>query len=159
MCAPEPVSQTLFPDRQDQTSDEAPDGPGPEGGSEEAAIQQDENGNVTFLLSNQSFDINPVDIEVRLDGKVAIEGEFDVTGDQMPQHNWLHYRFQLESGDHELTVSSDRGEAQLATVLAVAGMHTVAVAFWHGRQVAGGPLGGFFTLDIRGQDDELGGLL
>ena len=40
--------------------------------------------NVTLLVSNQSFDIDPVDIEISIDGQAIVQDALDVQGDQLP---------------------------------------------------------------------------
>lgn len=63
----------------------------------------------TFVLyvSNQSFDIDPVDIEVLLDGQRAVEGDFLVEG----QHSWHTFSFELAPGAHELRAVTVGGES------------------------------------------------
>lgn len=62
----------------------------------------------TFVLyvSNQSFDLDPVDIEVRLDGELALEGDFLVEG----QHSWHTFDFDLAPGTHELRAVTRAGD-------------------------------------------------
>lgn len=112
---------------------------------------QDEQGNVTFLVSNQSFDISPVDIEVLIDEQVAIRGEFDVQGDQLPQHNLQQFRFQLEKGKHTIIISSVKGDAQLDREFEVTGSHAVIIIYWYNpNSKRAGPTK-FFTMEIRDQ--------
>ena len=65
--------------------------------------------NPTFVLyvSNQSFDIDPVDIEVLLDGQRAVEGDFLVEG----QHSWHTFSFELAPGTHELRAVTRAGDS------------------------------------------------
>lgn len=102
---------------------------------------------VTLLVSNQSFDVNPVDIEISIDGRVVVRGEFDVSGEQPPQHNWARYPMQLEDGSHRLTASSKTGRARLDTNFETPGVRSITVAFWHGRRPPGGDSEGYFTVD------------
>jgi hypothetical protein len=108
---------------------------------------QDSHGNVTLLISNQSFDVNPVDIKVSIDGQVIVKDKFDVQGDQPPQHNWRQYHLRLEDGPHSLAVDSKKGQAQLRTTFEVAGRHTLAIAYWHGRRSAKSKPEGYFTIE------------
>lgn len=63
----------------------------------------------TFVLyvSNQSFDLDPVDIEVLLDGEPAVEGDFLVEG----QHSWHTFSFELAPGAHELRAATLAGDS------------------------------------------------
>jgi hypothetical protein len=105
--------------------------------------------NVTLLISNQSFDVNPVDIQVSIDGKAIVADEFDVQGDQPPQHNWRQYDLRLEDGTHELVVQSRKGKAQLDTAFAVAGRHALTIAYWYGRRSPRRKSEGYFTVESR----------
>lgn len=103
--------------------------------------------NVTLLVSNQSFDVNPVDITVAIDGREVVQDELDVQGDQPPQHNWRQYHLRLEDGPHSLDVRSKKGQAQLHTTFDVAGRHTLGIAYWHGGRPGQGKRGGHFTVE------------
>lgn len=65
--------------------------------------------NFTLTVSNQSFDIDPVDILVKIDGKTVIDDEFLVK----QQHNYHHFEFALEPGLHTLYAESTKGKYQL----------------------------------------------
>jgi hypothetical protein len=92
---------------------------------------KDESANVTMTISNQSLATTPVDIEVAIDGRVAISEEFDVMGGGLPQHNWQTFHYQLESGPHTIVVSSVKGRARIESDVEVTGQHTVTIAYWH----------------------------
>jgi hypothetical protein len=53
-----------------------------------------ENPNFTLFVSNQSFEIDRVGIQVDLAGELAVTGDFDVEG----QHSWHEFRFALPPG-------------------------------------------------------------
>ncbi len=108
---------------------------------------QDADGNVTLLVSNQSFDVSPVDIEISIDEQVVVRDKFDVQGDQPPQHNWQQYHLRLDDGPHSLVAKSEKGQAQLHTMFEVAGAHSVAIAYWLNRRSARSKLKGFFTVE------------
>lgn len=105
---------------------------------------------VHLLVGNQSFEVDPVDIEVTVDGEVVASGEFSVEGDQPPQHNWRRYDLSLPAGEHVLSASSGRGSVRSEVVFDVPDVQTVTVAFWHGDRPGGGGRGGFFTVDAGG---------
>jgi hypothetical protein len=109
---------------------------------------QESGTNVTLLVSNQSFDINPVDITILVDGQTVMQDEFDVQGDQPPQHNWRRYHLRLDDGLHSLDVVSKKGRAQLHTTCEVAGEPTVTIAYWYGRRSPKSKPKGYFTVEI-----------
>lgn len=105
-------------------------------------------GNVTLLVSNQSFDHTPVDITVTIDGAAIVRDEFAVAGDQPPQHNWRRYLLTLSDGPHSCVATSARGRARARATLDVAGHQTVYIAYWHGRQPGERGLPrGYFTIE------------
>lgn len=108
-------------------------------------LEQNPDGNLTLRVSNQSFDVNPVDITVTIDDETAVRGEFDVEGEQPAQHNWTTFRFRVADGRHALVASSTRGRARLETAVEVAGATIVAVAHWDRAQGRGD---GFFTCHV-----------
>lgn len=109
--------------------------------------KQDMNANITLLASNQSFDVNPVDIEILIDGRVVVQDEFNVEGDQPPQHNWQQYQLRLDDGSHSLVAKSDKGQAQLKTTFKIPGVQTITVAYWYGRRSARSKSKGYFTVE------------
>ena len=102
---------------------------------------------VHLLVSNQSFDVDPVDIEVTVDGEVVASGGFTVGGDQPPQHNWHRYELRLAAGEHVLVAWSPTDGARSEVRFDVPDVQTVTVAFWHGDRPGGAGRGGFFTVD------------
>jgi hypothetical protein len=72
-------------------------------------IERAANPTFTLYVSNQSFDIDPVDIEVRLDGRLAVTGDFDVGS----QHSFFDFDFHLEPGSHVITARGDGGDIDL----------------------------------------------
>ena len=103
-------------------------------------------GTVALLVSNQSFDVNPVDIAISIDGQAVVQGEFDVQGDQPPQHNWRRYDLQLEDGAHALVAKSSKGQAQQHTTFQLPGVRTITIAYWYGRRSARSKSEGYFTV-------------
>jgi hypothetical protein len=65
-------------------------------------------GTLELYVSNQSFNIDPVDIVVSLDGKEIIAQDFDVEG----QHNWVRFNIDVPTGSHKLAVTANGGSAQ-----------------------------------------------
>ena len=109
---------------------------------------QDEKYNITLLVSNQSIDINPVDIEIRIDNRLAVHANFDSSGVQPSQHNWESFHFQLENGDHTIVISSEKGEARLEKTFEVNSVHTVTIAYWYDASDHRTKSAKFFTFNI-----------
>ena len=102
------------------------------GGSEELdrprdALPTTRDGNFVLYVSNQSFDAPRVDIRVAIDGRVAVDEEFDVED----QHNWVEFRFRLRKGDHTLTAASRAGEAKGTWTFTVTGRNWAIVEYWY----------------------------
>ena len=65
--------------------------------------------NFSLTVSNQSFDIDPVDILVKIDEITVIDDEFLVK----QQHNYHHFEFLLKPGTHTIYAESIKGNYQL----------------------------------------------
>jgi hypothetical protein len=84
--------------------------------------------NFVLYVSNQSFDIDPVDIEVRIDGNLAVEGDFLVGS----QHSWHQFPFALPPGSHGLSAETAAGDVALSDIFEVASSARYAVLdFWY----------------------------
>jgi len=97
-------------------------------------LPQDLNGNFTLAVSNQSFAITPVDIDIDIDGKRAIQSEFDVGS----QHNWIGFKFQLSPGEHTIQALSRKGEASLKKSFTINGKHWGVLNYWYYPEQTGG---------------------
>jgi hypothetical protein len=99
-------------------------------GSSEAPRQhlpRPENPTFTLLVSNQSFDLSEVDIEVRFDGQLAVTGDFHVEG----QHTWIPFDFDLAPGTHQLSVSSEAGDTTLEQTFEMDARKWGVLDFWY----------------------------
>lgn len=112
-------------------------------------LPQDEQGNLSLLISNQSYYINPVDIKVSIDCEVAVREEFDVQGNQLPQHNWQQFRFKLENGKHTIAISSVKGDANFESTFEVTGFHIATIAYWYYPNIRISEPRKYFTFEIR----------
>lgn len=90
-------------------------------------LPQDPNGNLILYVANQSFDEDPVDITVWIDGVKAVESDFYVKD----QHNWIMHRFNLAPGRHKLTVKSKKGQASLEKEFEIADKHWAVIDYWY----------------------------
>ncbi|MCK9555939.1 hypothetical protein M0R36_09035 [bacterium] len=111
--------------------------------------------NFILYISNQSFDVNPVDIKIYIDGKLVVNQDFDVTGNRVPQHNWQKFEFNLSIGSHRLFVSSKKGDATLEKEFEISKKHWAVVDYWYYPKVTGGagPTPKSFSFHI--QDEQI----
>lgn len=86
------------------------------------------NGTETLHLyvSNQSFEIDPVDIEVYIDDQPVICDDFFVEG----QHNWILHDLRLAPGDHSLRAVGHDGKTTLEETFRIDGEKWAVVDFW-----------------------------
>ncbi|MCH7561913.1 MAG: hypothetical protein IIC67_11240 [Thaumarchaeota archaeon] len=75
----------------------------------EPELEIEKLGNFTLTVSNQSFEISPVDITVQIDGKAVIDRDFEVGS----QHNFYSFEFQIAKGIHIIHASSELGDVEL----------------------------------------------
>ena len=90
-------------------------------------LSQSENGNFTILVSNQSFEITPVDIKVLIDNKTTIDQEFHVKD----QHNWTKFTFNLEKGKHTFKAESTKGNTSIETEFEIKDKHWAVLNYWY----------------------------
>jgi hypothetical protein len=94
--------------------------------SQAEPLPQNENGNFVLYVSNQSFDVSPVDIRIQIDGKEAVSSDFAVGN----QHNWVQHTFQLAAGKHRLVAVSRKGKAQVEEEFEIIDKHWAVVDYW-----------------------------
>jgi hypothetical protein len=87
----------------------------------------------TLFVSNQSFDLSQVDIEVRLDDQLAVSGDFLVEG----QHTWVQFDFALAPGPHRLRATSETAGVTLEQAFDMDERRWGVVSFWY--YAAGSP--------------------
>jgi hypothetical protein len=92
-----------------------------------STIPQVENGNFILFVSNQSSYIDPVDIKVFIDGKLAVNQEFLSKGG----HNWIEFQFQLKNGIHKLFSSSTKGNLRKDTLFTLPATPYGDIDFWY----------------------------
>lgn len=90
-------------------------------------LKQDEKGNFVLHVSNQSFDVDPVDIKIFIDGNVAVDDDFFVE----TQHTYVSYRFSLSNGVHKLKIESKKGEATFESNINIVDKHSGIVEYWY----------------------------
>jgi hypothetical protein len=82
--------------------------------------------NFTLYVSNQSFEIDQVGIQVDLNGALAITGDFDVEG----QHSFHEFRFELAPGQEHTIEARAHGDVLTATVTIGDDHDFALVSFW-----------------------------
>ena len=95
----------------------------------------DPDGNFVLYVSNQSFELDPVDIVIEIDGEQIIDGEFEVGN----QHNWKRYVLRLSPGRHTLTAQSTDGDATLEKSFVVSGRRWAVLNYWYYTEASGSP--------------------
>lgn len=98
-------------------------------GTEPPRKVADLGGDVPFhlVVSNQSFDIDPVDIEVYVDGVHVITGEFEVGS----QHSWFYFDFLATSGARKVRAVSKKGAAELEVVVDLQRERWGVLNYWY----------------------------
>lgn len=103
-------------------------------------------------VSNQSFDMDPVDIDVYVDGVKLVSGDFLVEG----QHTRVRFDFDVEANEpHTIRTVTKKGSVEESAVVdvPVAGKWVV-VSFWYDASEVGGPVPPSFS--IHAMDEEPG---
>jgi hypothetical protein len=96
----------------------------------EELLPQTTNGNFVLYVSNQSFDMSPVDITIDIDGKKEVSDLFSVGN----QHTWITHTFQLARGPHKITVVSKNGSARLEQAFEIKEKQWAAIGYWFTKQ-------------------------
>lgn len=107
----------------------------------------DPQGNVVLYVSNQSLDLERVDIAIEVDGQPVLDQYFNVGS----QHNFKQFILRLASGRHVLTAQSIKGKASLKKSFFVTGKRWVAVDYWYYTKEHGTPLPRQFDFRIQDQ--------
>jgi len=106
-----------------------------------------ENGNFVLYVSNQSFKISKVYIQIKIDSKVVVSQFFKVGN----QHNWKGFQFSLSKGIHTLEARSDQEDVEFAQEFEITDKHWAVVDFWYYPKTHGEPAEGQFTFNIRNE--------
>jgi hypothetical protein len=88
-----------------------------------------------IIVSNQSFDHDPIDIDVYIDDKHVITGDFTVGN----QHTFVPFDFNVATGEHTIkVVSKGGGVAKSSSFKINATKRWAVVMFWHYAKPQGG---------------------
>jgi hypothetical protein len=81
----------------------------------------------TLLVSNQSFELDQVDIRVEIDDQLAVTGDFLVEG----QHTWLPFELDLSPGTHLVRATSADASATLDQTFTMEDRAWGVLTFWY----------------------------
>ena len=82
--------------------------------------------NFILHVSDQSFDISPVDIKIYIDGQLMIDEKFAVGN----QHNWKKFEYKLSKDKHTLKAVSEKGDAVLEEQFIVVNNRWAVLGYW-----------------------------
>ena len=85
-----------------------------------------EDGNFIVFVSNQSSEVDPVDIQLYIDGRLAVDQDFAHRGG----HNWIEFEYQLEGDTHTLRCVSRKGQAETSRVMVLSASPWAVVDYW-----------------------------
>lgn len=112
----------------------------------EEPIKLQTNANFALHVTNQSFTNSNIDISVEIDGNLLISEHFKV-GDQ---HRYKTFWIALESGEHQLRVWSNKGDATLDMNFTVQDEDNAVLAYWYSpRPKYGNPRPESFSFKLR----------
>ena len=99
---------------------------------------------VHLYVSNQSFDDNPVNITIKIDGKERFNRECRVDG----QHNWTLVEFKLSKGSHWIkAIENDHGIEKKVS-FSVHNEVWIVVDYWYYSTLHYNPTQRDFTIDF-----------
>jgi hypothetical protein len=98
----------------------------------------------TLLVSNQSFDLDPVDITVRLDDQLAVAGDFQVEG----QHTWIPFELGVTPGTHTLSAVTAAGDVELSMPFTMDDRKWGVLMFWYYEAGSPEPTPPQFTFQV-----------
>jgi hypothetical protein len=106
--------------------------PDPSAATTVPGVVQSDDGNLELHVSNQSFDVTPVDITVMLDGEQLVAQEFDVES----QHTWIKFSFDVKTGPHTLAVTANDGSVSRDAHVEIGSATKYGIVnFWDAGQV------------------------
>jgi hypothetical protein len=79
-----------------------------------------------LYVSNQSRDIDPVAVQITLDGEVVVDQEFEF----LDMHNWILFKLMVPPGDHVLHAVAPEVGVELRETFEVDGERWAVVDFW-----------------------------
>lgn len=86
-----------------------------------------------LLISNQSFDVDPVDVDVFIDGKHVVTGDLQVNS----QHTWYPFDFYVPTGHHTIRALGMGGDVTLNADFDVSTETWGVLNFWYSEDTQG----------------------
>jgi hypothetical protein len=100
---------------------------GPEAPSGEPRLVAEQDANLHFLVSNQSFEQPDVGLTLAIDGVELVDEDFAVEG----QHNYEQFHVALAAGEHTIELTSDTGARLVRTItVPERGDRWVMASYW-----------------------------
>ena len=87
-----------------------------------------------LVVSNQSFDIDPVAIDVAVDGVPAVTGDFEVGS----QHSWHFFEIQVDAGEHVVQAQAPDEDVSREETVDVTEERWIVIDFWYYPDTTGG---------------------
>jgi hypothetical protein len=82
---------------------------------------------VVLIVSNQSFDVDPIDLIITIGSDTVVNDTFYVEN----QHNWKVYKAKYNTGLHEIRVKSELGEAKIIDSFFLFYKKYIYVNYWY----------------------------
>lgn len=120
------------------------DAPPPERQRQRQHLPVTDDPTFTLYVSNQSFELPQVDLEIRIDGQLAVTGDFPVEG----QHSFFPFDFELAPGPHQLRVTSRAGGVTLEETFELDARKWGNLFFWYYPSGSSEPTPPQFTFQV-----------
>ena len=113
------------PTETEVTSGPAPSPPAP---AAEIRVVEEDAATLQLWVSNQSFEDDPVEVTIAIDGVEVVSELFEVEG----QHSWTLFPITAPPGQHVLTATSDTGATlEEHFTLPEQGLRYAVVDYWY----------------------------
>ncbi|MFA6217841.1 MAG: ankyrin repeat domain-containing protein [Candidatus Omnitrophota bacterium] len=97
-------------------------------------IEEQQMARLSLSVSNQCFDIDPVDIKIFIDNKKVVSKKFYVRS----QHNYEEFQFNLAVGLHSIRAESIKGGVILEKEFEIQDNLWVGIDYWYYPKARGG---------------------
>ena len=101
--------------------------PSPSTPAAEIRVVEEDEADLQLWVSNQSFEDDPVEVTIAIDGVEVVSEPFEVEG----QHSWILFPVMAPPGEHVLTATSDTGATlEQRFTLPEQGLRYAVVDYW-----------------------------
>lgn len=94
-------------------------------------LPRPEDPSLTLLVTNQSFEHERVSLTIKIDGELAVTGDFDVEG----QHTWVPFDFAITPGEHALSISTETSAMSFERPFTMTERNWGVVSYWGEEEV------------------------